>query len=60
MRIEELRRRAAKFLMIGFHTLAQWRCNRKGPEDVRTDRLVKSNSEALEAFLWSTTTVKHL
>ena len=33
------------------HTLAKWRCNRKGPEYMRTGRLVKHNRKAIEAYL---------
>jgi hypothetical protein len=58
MRIEELRREAAKFLRIGLHVLAQWRYNRKKPEYRRTGR--KSNRKAIETYLWSTTLTRGL
>jgi hypothetical protein len=42
-------------IAVSIHTLAKWRCNRKGPEYMRTGRLVKHNRKAIEAYLRSTT-----
>jgi hypothetical protein len=58
MRIEELLREAVKFLRIGLHTLARWRCNRKGPEYMRAGK--KYNRKAIETYLWSTTVIRGL
>lgn len=51
-------REAGRFLKVSIHTLAKWRRNRKGPEYMRTGRLVKHNREALQAYLRSTTIVR--
>lgn len=57
MQITELLtpRETAGFLKVSVHTLAKWRCNKKGPEYMKTGRLVKYNRKALETYLRSTT-----
>ena len=44
-------RETASFLKVSIHTLAKWRCNKKGPEYMRTGRLVKYDRRALETYL---------
>jgi hypothetical protein len=48
-------RETARFLKVSVHTLAKWRCNKKGPKYMRTGRLVKYDRRTLEAYLKSTT-----
>jgi len=58
MQITELLtpREAGQFLKVSVHTLAKWRCNKKGPEYMKTGKLVKYERMALEMYLRSTIT----
>ena len=44
-------RETASFLKVSIHTLAKWRSCKKGPEYMRTDRLVKYDRKDLETYL---------
>jgi hypothetical protein len=44
-------RETASFLKVSIHTLAKWRSCKKGPEYMRTGRLVKYDRRALETYL---------
>lgn len=44
-------REASAFLKVSIHTLAKWRSCKKGPEYMRTGRLVKYDRRALETYL---------
>lgn len=47
-------REAAGFLNVSVHTLAKWRCNKKGPGYMRTGRLIRYDRKVLEAYLLNT------
>ena len=47
-------RETAGFLKVSIHTLAKWRSTKKGPEYMKTGRLVKYDRKALETYLRST------
>lgn len=44
-------RETASFLKVSIHTLAKWRSIKKGPEYMRTGRLVKYDRKDLETYL---------
>jgi|GEM_PF-1346149 len=44
-------RETAGFLKVSIHTLAKWRSTKKGPEYMRTGRLVKYDRRTLETYL---------
>ena len=44
-------RETASFLKVSIHTLAKWRSCKKGPEYMRTGRLVKYDRKDLETYL---------